>query len=53
MSWTVIYQPVANMAVRRRVAVSVGAVLVMLATIPAFMRLGSEFMPPLDEDRCW
>lgn len=46
---TALYRPIAGMAVRRRVAVSIAAALVMLATIPAFMHLGSEFMPPLDE----
>ena len=43
------YRPIAGLIVRRRVAVMVIAALAMIATIPVFMRLGSEFMPPLDE----
>jgi Cu(I)/Ag(I) efflux system membrane protein CusA/SilA len=44
-----IYEPVARLAVRLRVVVVAGAVVLMIATIPVFQRLGSEFMPPLDE----
>lgn len=44
-----IYRPVVGFVVRQRVVVLVIAVVVMLATVPVFMRLGSEFMPPLDE----
>jgi Cu(I)/Ag(I) efflux system membrane protein CusA/SilA len=44
-----LYQPVVETALRYRWAVLVGAVLVVLATIPAYQRLGSEFMPPLNE----
>ncbi|MGH9885782.1 MAG: efflux RND transporter permease subunit, partial [bacterium] len=43
------YTPVVRFAIRRRglvIALSAGAVL---ATIPMLGRLGSEFMPPLDE----
>ncbi|HEX4915526.1 MAG TPA: efflux RND transporter permease subunit, partial [Vicinamibacterales bacterium] len=43
------YRPVAVRIVRYRVAVVAGAAALMLATIPVFQRLGSEFMPPLDE----
>lgn len=43
------YRPIAGFIVRRRVAVTALAALAMVATIPVFMRLGSEFMPPLDE----
>ena len=46
---TAAYRPVARMVVRFRVAVVVGAVLLMIATVPVYQRLGSEFMPPLDE----
>ena len=43
------YRPIAALVVRfRYVAVSVAA-LVMVATVPLFQWLGSEFMPPLDE----
>ena len=36
------------LVVRFRIVV-VAAVLLMIATVPTFQRLGSEFMPPLDE----
>ncbi|MFI5366986.1 MAG: efflux RND transporter permease subunit [Candidatus Binatia bacterium] len=44
-----LYQPVVELALRYRWTVVTGAVLSVLATIPAFQRLGSEFMPPLNE----
>lgn len=43
------YRPIAAFIVRRRLAVVTVTALVMVATVPVFMRLGSEFMPPLDE----
>ncbi|MDP2366859.1 efflux RND transporter permease subunit [Rhodoferax sp.] len=43
------YRPVAGFIVRQRLAVVALAVLAMTVTIPVFMRMGSEFMPPLDE----
>lgn len=43
------YRPFARFAVHRRRWVIGGAVLVMVATVPVYTRLGSEFMPPLDE----
>lgn len=44
-----LYLPVVTLMVRRRYLVSLAAVLVLLATVPVAMDLGSEFMPPLDE----
>jgi Cu(I)/Ag(I) efflux system membrane protein CusA/SilA len=44
-----LYQPVVEFSLRHRWVVVVGAVVVVLATIPAYQRLGSEFMPPLNE----
>ena len=44
-----LYQPVVELSLRYRWLVVCGAVLVVLATIPAYQRLGSEFMPPLNE----
>jgi Cu(I)/Ag(I) efflux system membrane protein CusA/SilA len=44
-----LYRPVVNFSLRRSWAVIVGALLLVAATIPVFSRLGSEFMPPLDE----
>jgi Cu(I)/Ag(I) efflux system membrane protein CusA/SilA len=43
------YAPVVRFAVRRRRWVVFAAVLMLLSTIPIFLRLGSEFMPPLNE----
>ncbi len=43
------YAPVVRLVVRRRAAVIAASLLAMAATVPAFLRLGSEFMPPLDE----
>jgi Cu(I)/Ag(I) efflux system membrane protein CusA/SilA len=44
-----LYTPVVRFVVRRRVPVVAGALLLIAATVPAFLSLGSEFMPPLDE----
>lgn len=44
-----VYRPIAVMVVRFRFVVVAVAVALMAATVPAFQRLGSEFMPPLDE----
>ena len=46
---TTVYRPVASAAVRFRVMVVAAAVALMVLTVPVFQRLGSEFMPPLDE----
>ena len=43
------YAPVVRFAVRRRRWVAFGAALLLLSTVPVFLRLGSEFMPPLNE----
>jgi copper/silver efflux system protein len=44
-----LYRPVVEKALRFQWPVVIGAVLVILATVPIYLRLGSEFMPPLDE----
>ena len=44
-----IYGPVCRFALRYRWPVIVGAGLLVLATVPVAARLGSEFMPPLNE----
>ncbi|MBI3783001.1 MAG: efflux RND transporter permease subunit [Deltaproteobacteria bacterium] len=44
-----LYEPIVRLSLRYRWAVVGAAVLVVLATIPAYQRLGSEFMPPLNE----
>ena len=46
---TAVYRPIASVIVRYRVVVVAAAAALMLATVPVFQRLGSEFMPPLDE----
>ncbi|MCW5976642.1 MAG: efflux RND transporter permease subunit [Bryobacteraceae bacterium] len=43
------YDPVCRWALRWKYAVIAGAVALVVATIPVYQRLGSEFMPPLDE----
>jgi len=43
------YQPVAAWALRWNWAVITIAVLLVALTIPVFQKLGSEFMPPLEE----
>jgi Cu(I)/Ag(I) efflux system membrane protein CusA/SilA len=46
---TAVYRPIARLVVRFRIPVVLAAILLMIATVPVFQRLGSEFMPPLDE----
>lgn len=44
-----LYTPVARGAIRFRKTTVIVACLAALFTIPAFLRMGSEFMPPLEE----
>jgi copper/silver efflux system protein len=44
-----VYRPIASLVVRYRVVVVALAAFLMIATVPVFQGLGSEFMPPLDE----
>ncbi len=44
-----IYQPVVEFSLRHKWAVVTGAALLVIATVPVYLRLGSEFMPPLNE----
>ncbi|HOG17143.1 MAG TPA: CusA/CzcA family heavy metal efflux RND transporter [Syntrophales bacterium] len=44
-----IYDPAVAWSLRRKWTVIAVAVLLVAATVPVFQRLGSEFMPPLDE----
>ena len=44
-----LYEPVVRWSLRWKWAVIGGALALILATVPVFTRLGSEFMPPLDE----
>ncbi len=43
------YEPAASWALNRKGVVLAGAAILMLVTVPVFMKLGSEFMPPLEE----
>jgi len=43
------YTPVLRWTVAHRRGVLVGAALVVLSTVPVFLALGTEFMPPLNE----
>ncbi len=44
-----LYQPAVELALRHQYSTVFLAVLLVLATIPVFNQLGSEFMPPLNE----
>ena len=44
-----IYMPVIHWVLRFRKTTIALALLALILTVPAFMRLGSEFMPPLNE----
>jgi Cu(I)/Ag(I) efflux system membrane protein CusA/SilA len=44
-----LYDPVCRWSLRWKYAVIAGAVALVVVTIPIYQRLGSEFMPPLDE----
>jgi len=44
-----LYEPVVHFVLRHPYATIASAVLVMALTVPVYLRLGSEFMPPLDE----
>jgi copper/silver efflux system protein len=45
-----VYQPVCAWALRWKWLVFASAIALLAATIPVYNRLGSEFMPPLDEE---
>jgi Cu(I)/Ag(I) efflux system membrane protein CusA/SilA len=44
-----LYAPVCELALRWKWFVIAGALALVIVTVPVFERLGSEFMPPLDE----
>jgi Cu(I)/Ag(I) efflux system membrane protein CusA/SilA len=44
-----VYEPIARWSLRWKWAVIGAAVSLMLLTVPVYQKLGSEFMPPLDE----
>jgi Cu(I)/Ag(I) efflux system membrane protein CusA/SilA len=45
-----IYEPACRWSLRHKWGVIGGAAVLLLATVPVFLRLGSEFMPPLYEE---
>jgi Cu(I)/Ag(I) efflux system membrane protein CusA/SilA len=44
-----VYEPVVAWALRWKWRVIAGAVALVVVTVPVYQKLGSEFMPPLDE----
>ncbi len=44
-----LYEPVVSWSLRRKGWVLGGALALMLLTLPVYFRLGSEFLPPLEE----
>jgi Cu(I)/Ag(I) efflux system membrane protein CusA/SilA len=45
-----IYEPVCRFVLRHKALTIGSALLLIAATVPAYLQLGSEFMPPLDEE---
>jgi Cu(I)/Ag(I) efflux system membrane protein CusA/SilA len=43
------YAPIVRWVVRHRLAVVAAALVLIAASVPIFLRLGTEFMPPLNE----
>ena len=43
------YEPVCRLTLKYRKSTIIVAVLLMLSTVPVYLKLGSEFMPPLNE----
>jgi len=44
-----IYHPIVDFVLRHQWSTIIAAILIVVLTVPVFQRLGSEFMPPLDE----
>ncbi|OHB67350.1 MAG: cation transporter [Planctomycetes bacterium RBG_13_60_9] len=44
-----VYEPVCSFVLDHRMLTVFGAILLMAVTVPVYFRLGSEFMPPLNE----
>jgi Cu(I)/Ag(I) efflux system membrane protein CusA/SilA len=44
-----VYEPACRFVLNHRKLTIIGAILLMAATVPIYFRLGSEFMPPLNE----
>ncbi len=44
-----IYEPACNFVLKYKKTVLLGALVLMLSAVPVYLKLGSEFMPPLNE----
>lgn len=44
-----LYEPVCHFVLRHRALTLLTALALVVSTVPVYLRLGSEFMPPLDE----
>jgi Cu(I)/Ag(I) efflux system membrane protein CusA/SilA len=44
-----VYEPVVNWTLQHKWLVITGALIMMMATVPVFLKLGSEYMPPFEE----
>lgn len=44
-----LYEPVCRWVLRHRATTLIAALALVLSTVPVYLRLGSEFMPPLNE----
>ena len=44
-----LYEPVCRLVLRHRALTLVAALVLVASTVPVYLRLGSEFMPPLNE----
>jgi copper/silver efflux system protein len=44
-----VYEPVCRFVLRHRALTLIAALLLVMSTVPVFLGLGSEFMPPLNE----
>jgi len=44
-----VYEPLCRWVLRHRIATLVAAALIVATTVPVYFKLGSEFMPPLNE----
>ena len=44
-----LYEPVVSWSLKRKGIVIAGALVMMIATVPVYFKLGSEYVPPLEE----
>jgi cobalt-zinc-cadmium resistance protein CzcA len=48
-----LYEPILSLSLRHSTAVLLGAVATLVLSAAMFLKLGSEFLPPLDEGNIW